>query len=93
MGTDKRLIRSYLLCKKCWGSIGIFIFLWVGRGKGKRLFLPFVLLSGSEGVKKPETERPWMRIGGSCPLGWFWSCVFFNFRRGKGKTIRYLDFK
>ena len=43
-----------------------FHFLWVGRGKGKRLFLPFVLLSGSEGVKKPETERLPTWTGEAC---------------------------
>jgi len=43
------------------------------------LFLPLVLLRGSEGVEKPETERLTFRTGKACPPGEDWSVGFVRF--------------
>ncbi len=50
MGTVTRFIRSYLVYRKGWGNMEMFLYLWVGRGKGQAVFSPLVLLRGSQGV-------------------------------------------
>jgi hypothetical protein len=56
MGTVRRFIRSNMVFKKLRNHGKILLF--VGREKkGQAVFSPLVLLRGSEGVKKPETER------------------------------------
>jgi len=47
--------------------------LFMGRGKkGQGVFFPCAFC-GSEGVKKPETERCLMQIGEASLFRWFWS--------------------
>ncbi len=58
MGTDWRFIWSNMALKK-WKEIRKFsIFLWVGRGKGKRLFRRLCFRAVSRGFENLEGKDP-----------------------------------